>query len=172
MDSTEYVYRRIVSSLAVGLLAIGLFGCTTGSTLTTAAPRSNVSRDQALTLAKQVAASIGGRVYAIAPSGSMLPTLDEGSIVTVEIVALDKLKKGDIIIYRNASGIAVIHRLYERHDDRWYVLGDNNASIDRETVSAGNFLGRVCAIFYTASDSARLGDVTSAATMTAMASAQ
>ena len=172
MDSTEYVYRRIVSSLAAGLLALSLLGCTTGSTLTTAAPRSNVSRDKALTLAKQVAASIGGRVYAIAPSGSMLPTLDEGSIVTVEIVALDKLKKGDIIIYRNTSGVAVIHRLYERHEDRWFVLGDNNASVDRETVSAGNFLGRVCAIFYTASDGARISDATSVAPLTAVASAQ
>lgn len=172
MDSTEYVYRRIVSSLAVGLLALGLFGCATGTKLTTAAPRSNVSRDKALTMAKQVAASIGGRVYVIAPSGSMLPTLDEGSIVTVEIVALDKLKKGDIIIYRNATGAAVIHRLYERHDNRWYVLGDNNASVDRETVSAGNFLGRVCAIFYTASDGARISDSTSVAPLTAVASAQ
>ncbi len=172
MDSTEYVYGRIVSSLAAGLLAIGLLGCATGSTLTTAAPRSNVSRDKALTLAKQVAASIGGRVYAIAPSGSMLPTLDEGSIVTVEIVALDKLKKGDIIIYRNASGVAVIHRLYERHDDRWYVLGDNNASVDQEMVSSGNFIGRVCAIFYTATEVSSATTASLAPQQTAIASRQ
>ena len=151
---------------------MGLFGCTTGSTLTTTAPRSTVSRDKALTMAKQVAASIGGRVYAIASSGSMLPTLDEGSIVTVEMVALDKLKKGDIIIYRNTSGVAVIHRLYERHNDRWYVLGDNNTSVDREMVSVGNFIGRVCAIFYTAAGSERISDSTSMSLPTAVASAQ
>ena len=134
------------------LLIIGLTGCATNATVAAAAPRSNVSHDHALVLAKQVASSIGGRVYVIAPSGSMLPTLDETSIVTVEKVSVDRLSRGDIVVYRNASGEAVIHRLYERHDDCWFVLGDNNASIDRETVSAGNFLGRVCAIFYTATN--------------------
>ena len=88
----------------------------------------------------------------------MLPTLDEGSIVTIERVALDKLKKGDIIVYRNAAGLAVIHRLYERLNDLWFVLGDNNASVDRETVSAENLLGRVCAIFYTATDKQTAGN--------------
>ena len=172
MDSTEYVYRRIVSSLAAGLLVLSLFGCTTGSISLGTAPHSTVSRDHALALAKQVAHSIGGRVYAIAPSGSMLPTLDAGSIVTVEKVALNKLHKGDIIIYRNGSGAAVIHRLYERHDDRWYVLGDNNASVDHEMVSADNFIGRVCAIFYTASDGVGVSGTSSVETLTAVASAQ
>ena len=152
MDSTRHAYRRIATSPAIALLALALTGCASGPTAAITAPRSSVTRDNALTLAKQVAASIGGRVYAIAPSGSMLPTLDEGSIVTVEKVTLDQLKRGDIIVYRNAAGLAVIHRLYERHNDAWFVLGDNNASIDRETVSAGNFLGRVCAIFYTATN--------------------
>ena len=152
MDSTWHAYRRIVSTLAAALVSIGIAGCYSGPRTSETAPRSSVTRDLALTLAKDVASSIGGRVYAIAPSGSMIPTLDEGSIVTVERVSLEKLKMGDIVIYRNAKGLAVIHRLYECHDGRWYVLGDNNTTIDRETVSSANFLGRVCAIFYTSAE--------------------
>ena len=79
----------------------------------------------------------------------MVPTLDEGSIVTIEKVAFEKLKRGDIVVYRSSSGMTVIHRLFEKHADDWFVLGDHNASIDRDTVSPGNLLGRVCAIFYT-----------------------
>jgi len=156
MDSTEDACRRIVSPLAVVLLAMGLLGCTSGPNVAATAPHSTVSRDNALALAKHVAKSIGGKVYAIAPSGSMLPTLDADSIVAVENVSLDKLRRGDIIIYRNGSGMVVIHRLYEQHADRWYVLGDNNASIDREMVS----------------DAARFSDATSRATQSAVASAR
>jgi len=155
---------------AAVVLAFALSGCATGSNVSNVAPHSTVSRDDALALAKHVATSIGGRVFAIAPSGSMLPTLDEGSIVTIEKVALERLRVGDIIVYRNASGMAVIHRLYEQHGDRWFVLGDNNTSIDRESVSAGNFIGRVCAIFYTASASTSADNSTIAPSERAVAS--
>lgn len=137
------------TTLALLLLATGTSGCSTSESLSTAAPRSAVSRDEAVNAAETLANNIGGQVYAVAPTGSMIPTLDEGSIVTVEKVPLSRLQKGDIVIYRNAAGTPVIHRLFERHGNRWFVLGDGNAAIDRETVSAGNFLGRVCAIFYT-----------------------
>ncbi len=170
MDSAVHVCRWIVSSLASGLLALGLSGCASSATTTGTAPHSTVSRDNALALARHVADSIGGRVYAIAPSGSMIPTLDAGSIVTIETVPLAKLRKGDIVIYRNTSGLAVIHRLYEKHDNLWYVLGDNNATVDHEMVSAGNFIGRVCAIFYTATDTPPLGLVRTARELTAVAS--
>ena len=164
--------KPILFGFVAALFALISSGCATSANVGATAPHSTVSRDNALVLAKHVANAIGGRVYAIAPSGSMLPTLDEGSIVTIEKVALEKLHKGDIIVYRNASGAAVIHRLYERHDDRWYVLGDNNASVDQELVSAGNFIGRVCAIFYTAVGGQQISDSTSVAPPTAVASAR
>ena len=159
MDSIGFYRQRIVPSLALASLVLALAGCTNNFSLAATGPRSDVPRAKALNLAKQVAASIDGKVYAVAPSGSMLPTLDEGSIVTVEKVTLEKLKRGDIVIYRNRSGMVVIHRLYERHDNRWFVLGDNNASVDHDTVSSDNLLGRVCAIFYTSADA---GPVTQA----------
>ena len=81
----------------------------------------------------------------------MKPTLDENSVVTVERVAFSKLRRGDIIIYLNAHGQPIIHRLYEQHGNSWFVLGDNNGSVDSEAVTPTNFQGRVCAIFYTSS---------------------
>ena len=90
--------------------------------------------------------------------------------MTVEKVAWEKLHKGDIVVYRNSSGIAVIHRLYELHADLWYVLGDNNASVDREMVSGGNLIGRVCAIFYTATDGTSISSSTQTSQETAAAS--
>lgn len=149
MDSTRYAGRRIERSAVIALLAAILTGCSSTTDLVVSAPRSTVTRENALRLAQQFATTINGRVYAIAPSGSMRPVLDECSIVTVERVPIDRLKKGDIVVYRNRAGIEVIHRLYECHDGLWFVLGDNNPSIDRETVSGRNLLGRVCAIFYT-----------------------
>jgi signal peptidase I len=170
MDSIRFYRQRIVPTLAIASLVIALAGCTTNSNVTSAAPRSTVTRAKALYLARVVAEGIDGQVYAIAPSGSMLPTLDEGSIVTVEKATLDQLKRGDIVIYRNSSGMVVIHRLYERHDDRWFVLGDNNSSVDRDTVSTKNLLGRVCAIFYTSSDAVPPNQVSRLAPSTAVAS--
>jgi signal peptidase I len=144
------------SLLAAAAIALGLFqtGCTTSANSTAnIAPRSSVSRDHALSLARLTATAVGGEVYTIAATGSMKPTLDESSVVTVEKVPFSELRRGDIIIYRSAGGGPVIHRLYQQNGDKWLVLGDNNPSIDREAVTSANLLGRVCAIFYTAAGS-------------------
>jgi hypothetical protein len=150
--SSTRLLRRTVGFLAAAALALLSTGCTSlSSTAGNAAPRSNVSRENALTLAQLTAKTVGGQVFTVAPTGSMKPTLDESSVVTVEPVAFAALRQGDIVIYRSASGAPIVHRLYEQHGDRWLVLGDNNGSIDREAVTQNNLVGRVCAIFYTSS---------------------
>ena len=139
-------------AFASALLALaGLHtGCATTGSTASVAPRSSVSRDHALALAQLTANAVGGQVFTVAPTGSMKPTLDESSVVTVEKVAFAELRRGDIVIYRSLGGSPVIHRLYEQSGDSWLVLGDNNTAIDRESVRPANLLGRVCAIFYTA----------------------
>lgn len=113
------------------------------------APQSSISRDKAIAMAQLTADAMGGRVFTIAPTGSMKPTLDENSVVAVEAVAFGELRMGDIVIYRDASGLPIVHRLQQQVAERWIVLGDNNSSVDREAVTPANFVGRVCAIFYT-----------------------
>jgi signal peptidase I len=141
--------RLVVATGLLAILAMSTGCATTGSTATIT-PRSNVSREHALSLAQLTAAAVGGKVYTVAPTGSMKPTLDESSVVAVEPAPFATLRRGDIIIYRSAAGAPVVHRLYEQNGDKWLVLGDNNPTIDREAVTSVNLLGRVCAIFYTA----------------------
>jgi peptidase S24-like protein len=158
LGSRFFSFRRIAVVLSIGVVAI-FSGCSSTSE-TAAAPRSSVSREHALALANAMARTVGGEVFTIAATGSMKPTLDESSVVTIEKVAFDQLRRGDIIIYRNNRGLPIIHRLYEQHGSHWLVLGDNNASIDSEAVTGANFVGRVCAIFYTSDGT---GPTTSAA---------
>jgi len=132
--------------LALAMLAFS--GC---SAPTAMAPRSNLSRESAIMMAQHTAEAAGGRVFTIAPTGSMKPTLDENSVVAVETVVFGQLRQGDIVIYRNSAGVPIVHRLYEQANGSWIVLGDNNPSVDREAVTPANLLGRVCAIFYTSS---------------------
>ena len=133
---------------AVLIAVLALTGC---SSPLPVAPRSNLSRESAVTIAQRTAEVAGGRVFMIAPTGSMKPTLDENSIVTVETVAFGQLRQGDIVIYRNSSGEPIVHRLYQQSNGCWFVLGDNNPAVDREAVTPANLVGRVCAIFYTSS---------------------
>lgn len=141
---------RLMFASALLVLAGLHTGCATTGGTATVAPRSSVSRDHALSLAQLTANAVGGQVYTVAPTGSMKPTLDESSVVTVEKIGFAELRRGDIVIYRSVTGAPVIHRLYQQSGDRWLVLGDNNPAIDREAVCSANLLGRVCAIFYTA----------------------
>lgn len=120
-----------------------------GCTADPIAPQSSLPRAKALAIAQQTADTLGGRVFTIAPTGSMKPTLDENSVVTVEVVKFDDLRTGDIVIYRDSAGLPIVHRLHQKNGSRWIVLGDNNSSADRETVTQTNLVGRVCAIFYT-----------------------
>ena len=155
METSGINARNGLQALAGGLvMAVCLLsaGCSTPSS--SSAPRSNVSREHALSLAKMTANTVGGQVFTIAATGSMKPTLDESSVVTIETVPFQSLRKGDIVIYRNRAGSPVIHRLFEQHGSRWLVLGDNNGAVDRDAVSEQNFVGRVCAIFYTSAGEA------------------
>jgi signal peptidase I len=140
---------RVGLSGAILGAAAFLSGCATATPAS--APRSSVPRESALSLAQITANTVGGQVFTIAATGSMKPTLDESSVVAVEPVPFVNLRQGDIVIYRSVSGAPIIHRLYEQHGSRWLVLGDNNGGIDHEAVTSENFLGRVCAIFYTSS---------------------
>lgn len=135
----------LLGNLMVVSILLLLGGCATEPI----APQSSLPRATAIAIAQQTADSLGGRVFTIAPTGSMKPTLDENSVVAVETVTYNDLRAGDIVIYRDAAGLPIVHRLHHKDGSRWIVLGDNNSTVDRETVTPTNLVGRVCAIFYT-----------------------
>jgi signal peptidase I len=136
--------RRVTIAAALILTGILSGGCATSHSV---APQSSLSRTKAIAMAKDTADALGGRVFTVSQTGSMKPTLDENSVVALEPAQYHELQAGDIVVYRNRNGRAVVHRLLQPSKSGWWVLGDNNAKADREAVTEDNLIGRVCAIF-------------------------
>lgn len=76
-----------------------------------------------------------GNMIRMRPQGtSMYPMfvspLDEAVIAPVDI---KRLKRGDVVVYRRdpqAGGLLVMHRIYRRAGDDFYMVGDNQSVIE------------------------------------------
>lgn len=84
----------------------------------------------------------GNRIQ-IKPQGySMYPVLvpgrDEAIVAPVreegsgerDFTHVSKLKRGDVVLYRRDQGILVLHRIWKRQGDRFYLVGDNQKEIE------------------------------------------
>ena len=80
----------------------------------------------------------------VADTGSMLPWLDAGITVVLELT--DKVSVGDVAVYRNEDGGLVIHRIVGEQDGRWIFKGDNNYVT--EIVDKDCVVWRLIAVFY------------------------
>jgi signal peptidase len=80
-------------------------------------------------------------------SGSMRPALDVGDVVIVVKVPVDSIEPGDIIQFREAEGIATVHRVVEVQEVEgntvFVTKGDDNSAPDPEPVLAANVVGKV-----------------------------
>ena len=80
-------------------------------------------------------------------SGSMRPTLDVGDVVIVGKVPVDTIEPGDIIQFREAEGIATVHRVVEIQEIEGNMVfitqGDDNREPDPSPVLAANVVGKV-----------------------------
>lgn len=61
---------------------------------------------------------------------SMYPTLKNDDFVYYESVEMEKLKRGDIIVYEEGQ-LNVCHRLVEMNKKYFFTRGDNSTSRDR-----------------------------------------
>ncbi len=73
----------------------------------------------------------GNRIQ-IKPRGySMYPVLvpgrDEAIVAPADPA---KLKRGDVVLYRRDQSILVLHRIWRRKGDRFYLVGDNQKEIE------------------------------------------
>jgi signal peptidase I len=134
-------------SILFCLIAIVFSGCASSPI----PAQSSIPRTSAFALAQAAAAPVNGEVVVVADTGSMEPTLSGKSIVAIEHVSFTSLRQGDIVIYRDAGGLRIVHRLIKRSGNAWFVKGDDNATKDCELVTASNLVGRVFAIFYASS---------------------
>ena len=73
-----------------------------------------------------------GNIIQIRPRGySMYPLFvpgrDEALIAPVQV---NSLKRGDVVLYRREKSILVLHRIYRRRGEQFYLVGDNQREIE------------------------------------------
>src|SRR5215510_1735018 len=78
--------------------------------------------------------------------GSMRPTIEDGDIVTIEIIVDGKINQGDVVLYQSRYDTAVIHRVIkiERSAGEKTVTTRGDASSHNDlSVSVDKIIGRV-----------------------------
>lgn len=96
--------------------------------------------------------AIGGFVYAVAPTGSMRPLLDQGDYVVAKRVPLGEVRVGDVLIYNAtwlpASAPPVIHRVVQNDSYGLIMSGDSVSTTESfARVTEQNYVGKLVAIY-------------------------
>lgn len=73
-----------------------------------------------------------GQTLEITPIGSsMFPLFDKERDQAVLAAAnTDRLRRGDVVLYRRDSGMLILHRIWKRKKDGFYMVGDNQTEIE------------------------------------------
>lgn len=75
---------------------------------------------------------LAGRTIQFTPVGrSMYPLLVPGRDQAVVAPIGDRTpRRGDVVLYRRDSGMLVLHRIWKRRRDGFYMVGDNERSVE------------------------------------------
>ena len=88
--------------------------------------------------------------YAVVPitGTSMLPLLKEGrDLVDLEPCSQERLKKGDVVLYKKNDGTLVLHRIIKTENGEFFtVLGDHHFNND-EWVNKNQIIAVACGFF-------------------------
>lgn len=88
--------------------------------------------------------------YAVVPitGTSMLPLLKEGrDLVDLEPCSQERLKKGDVVLYKKNDGTLVLHRIIKTENGEFFtVLGDHQFNND-ERVNNNQIIAVACGFF-------------------------
>ena len=94
--------------------------------------------------------SINELGYAVAPitGTSMLPLLKEGrDRVELEPCSQERLKKGDVVLYKKNDGTLVLHRIIKTENREFFtVLGDHQFK-NAERVNKNQIIAVACGFF-------------------------
>lgn len=73
-----------------------------------------------------------GKTVQLTPQGySMYPLFVPGrDQAVVAPVKPETLRRGDVVLYRRESGILVLHRIWKRGPEGFYLVGDNQKEIE------------------------------------------
>ena len=85
-----------------------------------------------------------GKTIQIKPQGySMYPMfIPERDQAVIAPVSVDKLKRGDVVLYRRISGTLVLHRILKRRPEGFYMVGDNQDEVEGP-LSETQIIGRL-----------------------------
>jgi hypothetical protein len=81
----------------------------------------------------------------IAPTGSMLPLMDTGTIC---LLNNEPVQIGDFAVYKASDGGLVVHQIIGEQDGKWVFKGINNLTPDPDLVNKENVIFRVKALIY------------------------
>ena len=88
--------------------------------------------------------------YAVVPitGTSMLPLLKEGrDLVELESCSQERLKKGNVVLYKKNDGTLVLHRIIKTENGEFFtVLGDHKFNND-ERVNKNQIIAVACGFF-------------------------
>jgi hypothetical protein len=110
-------------------------------------PSANVNVDQAWHDAKMVAERQPGRMPAVGAGASMQPVYGDNTMLVISPIDYGQLREGMSVAYLNRRGVRVVHRLVEKVDGGWQVIGLNNEREDEDLVTRQNLIGVVYASF-------------------------
>lgn len=137
--------KKVIPFLALFVIAIGFF-VVKGYLVTSDVavyPSKEAARDAAEKVIKEE--QIFGYVAPISDTGSMLPVLDHGMLVIVEIIDPEELVVGDIAVYiaDESAETLIVHEVVEIREDGYVICkGVSNRSVDAP-VHPHKILGKV-----------------------------
>lgn len=106
-----------------------------------------VARREAWRYAEQMAAQHDGAFVVRGDGASMEPLYPSGTVLVIERVSYDQLKRGATVIYRNQDGRPIAHVLVAPSRHGWRTAGLGNRHLDEELVSPENLLGVVMSAY-------------------------
>lgn len=92
-----------------------------GSTKYSAEPKHDIEG----LLAQGIPVQFKPRGYSMYPL--FVPGRDEAVVAPADV---GQLKRGDVVLYRRDQSILVLHRIWRRRGDEFYLVGDNQREIE------------------------------------------
>lgn len=89
---------------------------------------------------------LSGKTVQLHPKGySMYPMFVPGrDEAVIAPVNPEKIRRGDVILYRRTAGILVLHRVVRKKADGFYLTGDNQSAIEGP-IESGQVKGKLIA---------------------------
>lgn len=139
-------------TLLFAILTIGI--CSAQARVSGVSMLTNVPMAQAINDAQQAADQNAGWMVMLGDGRSMAPYYGKGSVLLVEKTDFSHLKPGMMAVFQDAEGDLVGHWLIRKEGAGWVTQGVNNAALDADLMTQGNYVGVIFGVLKTAGEDA------------------